>query len=541
MRKKGGLIFASIGLFVLFFSCQPCAAAEKIIKIGTLFPLTGSCALAGQRCQASVETAADVINNRYPDIQVPLAAQEGILNGYKIQLVHADHQGKPDVGKSEAERLYNQEGVYAIIGSYNSAVTKPASFVAERKKKLFMCGCSSSAALTQRGFKYFFRMAPTDQTESIEFVEVMHWLEKSENATFKTVGIIYENSEFGKHAADEGKKAAADGGYQVIADVAFSPGATNLNSEVQTLKAKNPDVVFGACLGGDYTLWVRTMKQMDWLPKAALNYCTGYQDPVITGQLGADANYFMGGTGYSPEFAELMPAVAAVEKIYTDRRPAPASPLTATASRRRWPCSCWPRPSSRPAPWMSTPLRKPFTPTCGILRCPWAARWPLPRRPEHPGQEPDHPAAGRFIQAHLSGRPGGHRCDFPDGVLAFQVVDLDADTCTGGPAIRSGVAGPLPPATIEAVTMTTFLQVILDGLMSGMLYALVAVGLGIIFGVMDVINFAHGEFLMVAMYVSYWLGFILHVDPLISVVAAGAFCSLWGGIDLPADHQTHHR
>jgi branched-chain amino acid transport system substrate-binding protein len=162
-------------------------------------------------------------------------------------------------------------------------------------------------------------MAPTDQTESIEFVEVMHWLEKSENAAFKTVGIIYENSEFGKHAADEGKKAAADGGYQVIADVAFSPGATNLNSEVQTLKAKNPDVVFGACLGGDYTLWVRTMKQMDWLPKAALNYCTGYQDPVITGQLGADANYFMGGTGYSPEFAELMPAVAAVEKIYRQK------------------------------------------------------------------------------------------------------------------------------------------------------------------------------------------------------------------------------
>ena len=319
MRKKGGLIFASVGLFVLFFSYQPCAAAEKIIKIGTLFPLTGSCALAGQRCQASVETAADVINNRYPDIQVPLAAQEGILNGYKIQLVHADHQGKPDVGKSEAERLYNQEGVYAIIGSYNSAVTKPASFVAERKKKLFMCGCSSSAALTQRGFKYFFRMAPTDQTESIEFVEVMHWLEKSENAAFKTVGIIYENSEFGKHAADEGKTAAADGGYQVIADVAFSPGATNLNSEVQTLKAKNPDVVFGACLGGDYTLWVRTMKQMDWLPKAALNYCTGYQDPVITGQLGADANYFMGGTGYSPEFAELMPAVAAVEKLYRQK------------------------------------------------------------------------------------------------------------------------------------------------------------------------------------------------------------------------------
>lgn len=319
MRKGGCLSTVVVAGLVFIFSTASAMASEKIIKIGTLFPLTGSCALAGQRCQASVATAVEVINHRHADIKVPLADQEGVLDGTKFVLVHADHQGKPDVGKAEAERLFNQEGVYAIIGSYNSAVTKPASFVAERKKKLFMCGCSSSAALTQRGFNYFFRMAPTDQTESMEFVEVMHWLEKSRAAEIKTVGIIYENSEFGKHAADEGKKAARDGGYQVVADVAFSPGATNLNSEVRTLKAKNPDVVYGACLGGDYTLWVRTMKQMAWIPKAALNYCTGYQDPVITKQLGPDADFFMGGTGYSPEFAELMPAVAAVEKIYMQK------------------------------------------------------------------------------------------------------------------------------------------------------------------------------------------------------------------------------
>jgi len=297
----------------------PSFAADKIIKIGTLFPLTGPCALAGQRCQASVATAVEVINNVYADIQVPLANKKGLLDGYQIELVHADHQGKPDVGKSEAERLFNQEKVYAIVGSYNSSVTKPASFVAERKKKIFMCGCSSSAALTKRGYKYFFRMAPTDETESLEFVEVMKWLNEKNGSGLKTVGLIYENTEFGKHAADEGKKAAKENNYKVVVDVPFNPGATNLNSEVQTLKAKNPDVIFGACLGGDYTLWVKTMKQMNWLPKVALNYCTGYQDPVITKQLGDNADYFMGGTGYSPEFAELMPAVAAVEKIYMQK------------------------------------------------------------------------------------------------------------------------------------------------------------------------------------------------------------------------------
>ena len=316
------LWFACLAVLCLLVGFGPGAgsvsAQEKIIKIGTIFPLTGPVATAGQRCQAAVQTAVEIINNKHPELKVPLAKQEGILGGYKIVLVHADSQGKPDVGKAEAERLLNQEGVWALIGSYNSSVSKPASFVAERMKKIFMCGASSSAALTQRDMKYFFRLAPTDKTESIEFVDVLKWLNKNKkNKTkIKTIGIIYENSEFGKHAAEEAKMAAAAGGFKVVSDVPFSPGATNLNSEIQTLKKGNPDALFGAVLGADYSLMVRTMKQMAWLPKIAINYCSGYQDPVIAKQLAGDADFFMGSTAYSPQFASLMPAVAAVEKIF---------------------------------------------------------------------------------------------------------------------------------------------------------------------------------------------------------------------------------
>lgn len=78
--------------------------------------------------------------------------------------------------------------------------------------------------------------------------------------------------------------------------------------------------------------------------------------------------------------------------------------------------------------------------------------------------------------------------------------------------------------------METLLQVLLDGMLNGMLYALVAVGLCLIWGVMNVINFAHGEYLMVAMYVSYWLGFLAKVDPLISIVAAAAFIFIIGAL-----------
>lgn len=78
--------------------------------------------------------------------------------------------------------------------------------------------------------------------------------------------------------------------------------------------------------------------------------------------------------------------------------------------------------------------------------------------------------------------------------------------------------------------METFLQVALDGLFNGLLYAVVAAGLSLIWGVMDVINFAHGEFLMIAMYLSYWLGFLLDVDPILSSLAGGLFVFLVGGL-----------
>ncbi len=301
----------------LLLLCGSALAAEKVIKIGALFPLTGPAAVSGQNCLAAVQTAADIINGKHDFADFPLAAKEGLLDGYKIEVVQADHQGKPDVAKSEAERLYNQEGVFAIIGSYNSSASKPASAVGERIKKIFMCGASSSAELTERGFNYFFRTAATDAIESKEFTDYIKFLNESKNAGIKTLGLLYENSEFGKHAAEEGKKAAKEIGVEVVADVAFTVGATNMNSEVQTLKSANPDAVFGAALGSDYSLMVRTMKQSSWVPKIFINYCTGYQNPSINKELGKDGNFYMGGMGYSPEIAEVsMRAALPAQEIY---------------------------------------------------------------------------------------------------------------------------------------------------------------------------------------------------------------------------------
>jgi branched-chain amino acid transport system permease protein len=63
-------------------------------------------------------------------------------------------------------------------------------------------------------------------------------------------------------------------------------------------------------------------------------------------------------------------------------------------------------------------------------------------------------------------------------------------------------------------------QLIVSTLLLGGLYALIAVGLTLIFGVMRVVNFAHGEFLMLAMYLAFWAFSLLRVDPSLTLVVS---------------------
>src|SRR4030067_136550 len=68
-------------------------------------------------------------------------------------------------------------------------------------------------------------------------------------------------------------------------------------------------------------------------------------------------------------------------------------------------------------------------------------------------------------------------------------------------------------------------QAVLTGILIGGIFALISVGLSLIWGVMRIINFAHGEFLMIAMYIAYLLTARLGWDPYLTVLitAPGAF------------------
>ena len=78
--------------------------------------------------------------------------------------------------------------------------------------------------------------------------------------------------------------------------------------------------------------------------------------------------------------------------------------------------------------------------------------------------------------------------------------------------------------------LRVLLQAIVSGLLAGGVYALIGVGLNLIFGVMKIINFAHGSLLMLGMYFTYWLFTFFKIDPYLSLAITVPLLFLIGAI-----------
>ncbi len=78
--------------------------------------------------------------------------------------------------------------------------------------------------------------------------------------------------------------------------------------------------------------------------------------------------------------------------------------------------------------------------------------------------------------------------------------------------------------------MQFLLQSLLSGLLVGGVYALIGIGLSLIFGVMRVINFAHGDLMVVGMYLTWGLFAVFKIDPYLALVVVIPAMFLFGGL-----------
>jgi branched-chain amino acid transport system substrate-binding protein len=294
-------------------------AHPKEVVIGAVYPLSGNLAKVGNDIKDAIELAVELVNQDV-DVPVPLGKGKGLpnLGGATLRVVFADHQSSPEKGLSEAERLVSQDKAVALMGSYNSNVTATASQTAERLKIPFLNAESTSPLLTGRGFKWFFRTTPTDDEFSENFFRFLDEMKKRGKAV-KTVALLYENTLFGTDVSKFEKKYAQQYGYAVAADVPYDAKSTNMNSEIQRLKGAAPDVLLQASYTNDAILSTRTMKELDFRPKAILAMDAGHVSSEFLTSAGKDAEGILSREVWAKGLGEKKPIVKQVNELFRKR------------------------------------------------------------------------------------------------------------------------------------------------------------------------------------------------------------------------------
>ncbi len=315
-------LFRSLLAACLMCLLLPAARAQQELRIGVIYPLTGPAASTSAELRSALEMAADIINNGAKTVPgLPFSGGGGIasLKGAKIKLVFADHQGSPQVGATEAERLITQEKVVALVGCYNSNVTATASQVAERNKVPFLNPESSSASLTSRGFKWFFRTTPHDDLFVHNFFEFLADLKAKKGINVQRLAFFNENTLWGTETGKLEVKLAADHAFQVGANILYPAKSTQLTSEVQTLKAGNPQVVMQSSYLGDALLSMKTYKELGFTPDMILANDAGFSDTEFVKTLGKDADFIISREVWSLDLAARNPLIKQANDLFNAR------------------------------------------------------------------------------------------------------------------------------------------------------------------------------------------------------------------------------
>ena len=294
------------------------AEASEVV-IGIIYPFSGASAQQGVDARKAYETALDVINGDH-DFELPLAKGEGLpgLGGAKIRLVFADHQGDPQKGRGETERLITQDKVCAVIGTYHSAVAVTVSQVCERYQVPFLSADNSSPSLHRRGLKFYFRPAAHDEMFSaamFDFFDAM----KKKGTKIETLALFHEDTIFGTDSGNAQAKLAGERGYKIAADIKYRNNSPSLSAEVQQLKAANADVLMPSSYTTDGILLVKTMAELGYKPNAIVAQDAGFSEKALYDAVGDKLEGVISRGSFSLDLAAKRPMVGKINALFKEK------------------------------------------------------------------------------------------------------------------------------------------------------------------------------------------------------------------------------
>jgi branched-chain amino acid transport system substrate-binding protein len=176
------------------------------------------------------------------------------LGGAKLELIFGDTQTKPDVGRTEAERVVNQ-GAQMLMGSFDSGSTAAMVPVAQQKRVPFLVDIAAADPITanvakavkegQQKVQYVYRNFPTGSTFGRLAVQYFTEIFKEAHASPKRVVLMYCNDLFGQNSAKgfQAAHAASKPSWDVVDVIPWPEPPSDLSTEVSRAKAAKPDVV----------------------------------------------------------------------------------------------------------------------------------------------------------------------------------------------------------------------------------------------------------------------------------------------------------
>ncbi|HJB16992.1 MAG TPA: ABC transporter substrate-binding protein [Candidatus Blautia excrementipullorum] len=290
MKKKvlAGLL-AAVTTVSMVASVPVFADDAETIKIGTLYPLTGDVASIGQNIMRGVEFAVNEIN------------ENGGVDGKQIEIVQGDSKGDTKTGMTEAERLITQENVCAILGAYQSSVTEVVAQVAEQYQVPMLTAISTADSLTETGYEYFFRLAPTNSMFLRDMIQfLVDESAENEDVKVESIAVCADNTLLGQETAEWAKYFAEEQGIEYLGEVLYSKGAADLSSEVIQLKDMNPDALVVDNYISDGILLTKTMAEQGYKPNIMIGKATAYIDPSYIPAVGDLCNGIVTAAEFNP-------------------------------------------------------------------------------------------------------------------------------------------------------------------------------------------------------------------------------------------------
>src|SRR6266850_1793552 len=297
------------------------AASVSEVLIGSVLPLTGNFASLGQQYLWAAQTAEDIVNNDYADLQVPLGPGKGFpgLGGAPIKFIVRDDQSRGEQARTIVEQLISVNKVHWINAEGTSGITSILQPVVESAGLPMSCHPCASPTLTEKGLKWFFRTGPNDKTMVASvFSFLKEWPEKGGPKDLKTIALFTCDNLF----CQDNRKVATDlapkAGFKIVLDLTTKTGATTLASEVQRLQAANADVLFAVQYPAETVVYENDAKRAGYMPKVIATSNGAYSDETWL-QAQKKTNGAAGWLGRDPTAIDLVhdrPSWKKVNEVY---------------------------------------------------------------------------------------------------------------------------------------------------------------------------------------------------------------------------------